>query len=355
MIHPLARKHLAKVQAYSSAQSEFSSRDTVLLNANENALGSMFCRYPHSYPVHLQKKYVQFLQSKLKKEDDLTNTHLDPENIMFFNGSDEAIDLIIRAFCEPKEDSILVTSPSFTMYENWAKANNVNIIDVPLQGENLNILDTVSILSQRAKVIFLCSPNNPIGSSLSFEQIEEIVEKTEGKSLVVVDEAYIEFSRKKSALSLLEKYPHVIILRTFSKAWGLAGVRAGLMIADTSILDVITRIKAPYNFTAPAQKAVEFALDNFQDMRMKVGLINVEKKRVQEFLESLSSVKKIYESDANFLLVEWEDAQKIYETLLASGIVVRDRSMQVANTLRITIGTREENDMLMKVLEKIKY
>ena len=336
-VHPLARKHLAQVQPYSSAQHEFSGRDQILLNANENPFGGEFCRYPDSSALELGKAYLEFLN-----QDSLVQ-----ENLLFTNGSDEAIDLLIRGFCEPETDSVLITSPSFTMYNCWAAANNVNIEDVPLEGEGLNQLNVEKILESSAKILFLCNPNNPVGSALDLNQVQEVLEKFKG--IVVLDEAYQEFSSQESGVSWLREFPNLVVLRTFSKAWGMAGLRCGIAIAAPEILDVLLRIKAPYNVNSAAQSQALRALAS-KDLLEKQQVILRERENMKNFFLSRPEVLKVFESETNFLLVQFKvSPQGLYQNLLDQGVVVRDRCCQVSNTLRFTIGTKEENEKVRKL------
>lgn len=344
-IRKLLRPHLLNLTPYSSARDEFKGVAEVYLDANENAFGSTskdkYRRYPDPYQSELKHKI-----GKIK--------HISPEQIFLGNGSDEPIDLLIRAFCNPGKDSVITTPPTYGMYEVSANINDVKIIEIPLREDYK--LDTERIheaIEPGVKIIFLCSPNNPTGSSIAREDILTITEKFQG--LVILDEAYIDFSSQSSLLNELKNHPNLIILQTFSKAWGLAALRLGMTFADPEIIDILNMIKPPYNISGATQDLALKALENHDQMKAMVKDIQKQKKHLISMLSDIDAVEKIHESDANFILVQIANAHDLYLKLIDQKVIVRDRS-QVAlceDCLRITIGTEQENKKLIGQLKKI--
>jgi len=345
-IRSLLRPHLLNLIPYSSARDEFKGKANVFLDANENALGSTsidkYRRYPDPYQLELKTKIGAIKQISQK-------------NIFLGNGSDEPIDLLLRAFCNPGSDRIIITPPTYGMYEVSASINDVGIIRIPLNKEDfsLNIKGILESIEPGVKIIFLCSPNNPTGNSIEKESIIEILEKFQG--LVVLDEAYIDFSHNESLIKELKNYRHLIILQTFSKAWGLAALRLGALFGDKEIIDILNMIKPPYNVGGATQDLAIKALSNLDQMKTMVKDILKQKKRLESSLSEISSVEKIYKSDANFILVKIKNAHKIYLKLIDSKIIVRDRSKVelCEDCLRITVGTENENKKLTEELKKI--
>ena len=344
-ISKLLRPHLLNLTPYSSARDEFKGDAEVYLDANENAIGSTsmdkYRRYPDPYQNELKKRI-----GKIK--------HISPERIFLGNGSDEPIDLLMRAFCNPGKDSILINPPTYGMYEVSASINDVKIVKIPLQeGFVFNKEAVFDAIEPGVKMIFLCSPNNPSGNSIDRDEIFEIVEKFQG--LVILDEAYIDFSSQPSMINELENHRNLIILQTFSKAWGLAALRLGMTFADPEIIDILNMIKPPYNISGATQDLALKALDNHHQMKAMVKEIHAQKKRLKSMLSELDTIQKIYPSDANFLLVKMENAHDIYVKLINQKVIVRDRSHVelCEDCLRITIGTEKENKKLVNQLKKI--
>ncbi|MFN3839681.1 MAG: histidinol-phosphate transaminase [Cyclobacteriaceae bacterium] len=336
----LVRKNIQTLRPYSTARDEYEGTAEVYLDANENPFPSAFNRYPDPH----QRKLKQSI-SALK--------NVPSENIFLGNGSDEAIDLIIRAFCEPATDSILITEPTYGMYAVCAGINNVTIkvarlntaFDLDLQAVN-------QLLDSSVKIIFLCSPNNPTGNLLSKGMVHSLLTGFNG--IVVIDEAYIDFASDVGFLPLLNKYPNLVVLQTFSKAWGLAGLRLGMAFASETIIAVLNKIKYPYNISVITQQtALKSISTELKDKQ--VELIKHERNKLMEQLTGISGVIKIYPSDANFLLVKCTDAKGLYNHLLNRGIIVRDRSTVALcdGCLRITVGTPEENTKLMIALKNL--
>lgn len=344
-IKELLRTHLLNLTPYSSARDEFKGAADVYLDANENAYGStsedQYRRYPDPY------------QNKLKVKIGAIKG-VNPENIFLGNGSDEAIDLLIRAFCSPGKDKIITTPPTYGMYEVSANINDVEIIDVPLKKDfALDLTNVFEAITQEAKIIFLCSPNNPTGNSIDKNDILKILNKFNG--LVILDEAYIDFSPKSSLVQELNKFQNLIILQTFSKAWGLAALRLGMAFADTQIIDVLNMIKPPYNINGATQDLALKALGNQDKMKAMVDDIFKQKKYLESELSELPNVLEVYPSDANFILVKIEQAHEIYLKLIQEKVIVRDRSRVALceNCLRITVGNEDENRSLIGQLKKI--
>ena len=341
-INKLVRDNVKKVKPYSSARDEFSGEAKVFLDANENSLGSPLMKWYNRYPdPHQQKLKAEI--SKIK--------NIEVANIFLGNGSDECIDLLYRCFCEPGKDNTIICPPTYGMYEVSAAINDVEIKKAELLPDfqlNLDLIE--SLVDTRTKIIWICSPNNPTGNSINYQDIEVLLNNFSG--LVVVDEAYINFSRQRSLLQELKEYPNLVVLQTFSKAWGLAALRLGMAFASGEIIDLLNKIKPPYNINQATQ---DFALQALQE----VGQVNDMIKEIVGMREELSKVflrmplvEKVYPSDANFLLIKVKAAVDIYEYLLEEGIVVRDRSkVQLCEgCLRITIGTEHENTLLVDSL-----
>jgi histidinol-phosphate aminotransferase len=340
-INTLVRKNILTMKPYSSARDEFKGEADIYLDANENPYQSPYNRYPDP----LQRRV---------KEELATVKEVRPEQIFLGNGSDEAIDLIIRAFCEPNQDSILITEPTYGMYSVCAEVNAVNVQQVLLTPDfDLDLEAFPKTFDATTKVIFLCSPNNPTGNLLSRDKILEVLKRFYG--LVVIDEAYIDFAKGKSFLQELDKYPNLVVLQTFSKAWGLAGLRLGMAFASEAVINVLNKIKYPYNVNIRTQELALDALENRHVMEDWVKQIVQQRAKVIKALEKLHITKKVFPTDSNFVLVRVQDASATYKYLLDQKIIVRDRSRVVLcyNCLRITIGTPEENERLLNALEEL--
>jgi histidinol-phosphate aminotransferase len=337
----LVRKNIQKMKPYSSARDEFKGEAEVFLDANENPYPSPFNRYPDP----LQWKIKQKL-APMKK--------VRPEQIFIGNGSDEPIDLIIRAFCEPHHDSILITEPTYGMYSVCAEVNAVNIQSVTLTTDfDLDTSAVTNAIDETTKVIFLCSPNNPSAALLSRERIVEILKSFDG--LVVIDEAYIDFAPSKSFVLELSEFPNLIVLQTFSKAWGLAALRCGMAYASEEIIRILNKIKYPYNINIQTQELVLQALERVSEKDKWVAEILSERNKLENDLRGLKVVQKIYPSDANFVLARVANASDVYRFLMEKKIIVRDRSrVKLCNDcLRITVGTPAENKKLISALNTL--
>ena len=330
---------------YSSARDEFKGRGELYLDANENSYGSPLAENFNRYPDPLQlalKEKIQAIKG------------VPAENIFLGNGSDEAIDILYRAFCNPGVDNVILCPPTYGMYEVSANINDVFVKKVPLTDQFQLDLEGISeVVDENTKMIFLCSPNNPTGNSLNREDIEIILNNFSG--IVVVDEAYINYSRQKSFISELTEYPNLVILQTLSKAWGLAGLRLGMAFASKEIIDVFNKIKPPYNVNASTQRLATEALDSLEKINSWTKETISERRKLEAELIKLPYVEKIFPSDANFLLVKMQHPVAVYEFLTAKGIVVRDRSRvtMCEGCLRITVGTPEQNELLLRELKNI--
>ncbi len=340
-INNLLRKNIQTLKPYSSARDEYTGEAMVFLDANENPFNEPYNRYPDPLQNELKEKI-----SELK--------NIPAKNIFLGNGSDEPIDLLIRAFCEPGVDNIVTINPTYGMYQVAADISGVELRKVSLNNNfDLDVTNILDATNKNTKLIFLCSPNNPTGNSLNKNAILEIVKSFNG--IVIIDEAYIDFAPDKSFLSELNRYQNLVILQTFSKAWGMAGIRLGMAFASTEIVDVLNKIKYPYNINILTQQKALELLEQKDKVGNWVKLIIAEREKMAELLKEFPFVVKIYPSDANFLLVKMHDAKGIYDYLVEKGIIVRDRSNVhlCENSLRITIGSPKENNLLITVMENL--
>lgn len=338
----ITRPNIQKLKAYSSARDEFSGKAKIYLDANENPFSNGLNRYPDP-----EQKAVKKLFSKLR--------NVPVNNILLGNGSDEILDLIIRAFCEPGQDEILTISPTYGMYKILADIQNVGISTCRLdESFNLDIKQLLNCISEKTKLIFLCSPNNPTGQCVKREDIYKIATDFEG--LVVVDEAYVDFCPENSILKDPQAPENIVVCQTLSKAYGLAGIRLGICYAQAEIISILQRIKAPYNINQlTINKALE-VLNGDQTIQAQLNLILQEREKLVKALTPLALVSKVYPSSANFLLVRMTNSTLVYQALLEQGIVTRNRNTEAgcSNCLRISIGTPEENQKLINVLSALK-
>jgi len=339
-LNKLLRENIKKLEPYACARNEFSGEASVFLDANENPYNAPYNRYPDPLQHKLKEKIVKIKGCR-------------EEQLFLGNGSDEAIDIVFRAFCEPGKDNMVRIDPSYGMYQVCAGINDVEIKTVSLD-ENFQI-SAKKILGKtdnHTKLIFLCSPNNPTSNLLDKEEVITILNKFNG--LVILDEAYIDFSPGNSFLPELEKYDNLIIFQTFSKAWGLAGIRLGMAFANPEIIAVFNKIKYPYNVNILTQQnALESLNTNKEVKETWVKELLEARKKLSEELKKISFVKKVYPSDSNFLLVKMDDATGVYKYLTGLGIIVRNRSNVnlCSNCLRITVGSEKENALLIKALK----
>ena len=341
-LNELVRENIKRLTPYSSARDEFKGEASTFLDANENSFGSPLTHWYNRYPDPLQLKVKERL-SAIKG--------IASSNIFLGNGSDECIDLLIRAFCEPAVDNIVICPPTYGMYEVSANINDVPVKKVPLTPDfQLNLEALANAIDGNTKLIFLCSPNNPTGNSLHRDDVEALLNNYFG--LVVIDEAYINFSKFKSFTRELPEYPNLVVMQTLSKAWGLAALRIGMAFASEQIIGILNKIKPPYNINQASQELALEALNNVQEVNDMIREIVNERILLEKNLRELAVVRKIHPSDANFLLVEVTQPVSIYRYLLTKGIVVRDRSRVelCEGCLRITVGTPHENKLLLAAL-----
>jgi len=341
-LQELVRPNIYNLKPYSCARDEFKGEASAYLDANENPLNAPYNRYPDPLQKDLKEKVA-----KLK--------NIDPEKLFFGNGSDEPIDLIVRIFCEPGIDNIVAIDPTYGMYQVCADVNNVEYRKVLLLEDFT--LDTESVLSTvdaNTKVIFLCSPNNPTGNDLDMEGMKTILEKFQG--IVVIDEAYIDFSTRPSFLAELDNFPNLIVLQTFSKAWGMAAIRLGMAFANPEIISFLNKVKYPYNINLLTQYFVGEEIKKLKRKNDWVDMLLAQRTRLIAEMESLPMVEKVYPTDANFVLVRVNDANATYRYLVDQSIIVRNRNniSLCLGCLRITVGTAEENNLLIEALKQMK-
>lgn len=340
----LTRENIKKLTPYSSARDEFSGEAKVFLDANENSLGSPLLKWYNRYP----DPHQQLIKQKLS-----TIKGILPQHIFLGNGSDECIDILFRCFCEPGKDNVIICPPTYGMYEVSAHINDVAIRKVPLLPDfQLDLVHLENLIDTNTKIIWLCSPNNPTGNSLNCTDIEMVLNNFNG--IVVIDEAYINFARQKSFVQELKEYPNLVVLQTLSKAWGLAGLRLGMAFASQAIIEVMNKVKPPYNINQATQELVLKALEEVGQVNDMIKLLVDMREALAEVFISMPTVETVYPSDANFILVKIADARKVYEFLLTKGIVLRDRSnVQLCdNCLRITVGTEQENTQLVDAMQE---
>jgi len=340
----LVRENIKRMTPYSSARHEFSGAATIFLDANENSFGSPLPQNYNRYPDPLQLPLKEKISS-IKG--------VPVQNIFLGNGSDEAIDLLFRIFCEPGKDNIIIFPPTYGMYEVCAEVNNIEVKKVPLTTSFQLDLDAIEAsVNEHTKLIFVCSPNNPTGNSINRSDIEVLLNNFNG--IVVIDEAYINYAKQKTFIPELTEYPNLVILQTLSKAWGLAGLRLGMAFAGQPLIDYMNKVKYPYNINSATQQLALEALGNISSVNNWTKTTVDQKEFLAAELLKLPITQTVYPSDANFILVRLTGAKKIYEYLSAKGIIVRDRSKIILcdDCLRITIGTPEENKQLIEALKQ---
>jgi histidinol-phosphate aminotransferase len=338
----LLRDNIRQLVPYSSARDEFKGPAQVFLDANENSLGSPLTKWYNRYPDPHQWKVKEAL-GKVKG--------IKPEHIFLGNGSDECIDLLYRAFCIPGKDNVIINPPTYGMYEVSAHINDVEVRRAVLLDDfQLDLVHLERLVDANTKIIWICSPNNPTANSINRQDIEVVLNNFPG--LVVIDEAYINFSRYRSFIQELADYPNLVVMQTMSKAWGLAGLRLGMAFASEGIIDIYNKVKPPYNINQATQELALNALEEVGQVNEMIKALVTMREELAQKLASLPFVLKVYPSDANFLLAKTTDAHRVYDYLLEGGIVVRDRSRVelCAGCLRITVGTAKENEALIAAL-----
>ena len=345
-INNILRENIKNLVPYSSARDEYKGEASVFLDANENAFGSPLDQQFNRYPDPLQYAVKKRL-SEIKG--------VPARNIFLGNGSDEAIDILFRSFCNPGVDNVILVPPTYGMYQVSANINDVEARNVPLTEDfQLNLEGIAEAIDSHTKLIFICSPNNPTGNSMNRTDVETLLANFNG--LVVVDEAYINFSRQKTFIQELTEYANLVVLQTLSKAWGLAGLRVGMAFASEEIIEVMNKVKPPYNINDASQQLALQALGNVDQVNSWIKETLVQRDNLVLQLKDFDFVQDIYPSDANFILVKTNDPKRIYDYLVQKGIIVRDRSKVdlCAGCLRITVGTPKENETLVETLQNFK-
>ena len=341
----LVRPNIRELTPYRSARDDF--EEGLLLDANENSLGAPYHeaeglnRYPDPHQKELRKAVADWRETN-------------PEQVFTGVGSDEAIDLLFRIFCEPGKDRVITTPPTYGMYRVSAGIHNVEVDEVLLDKQFEPVVDDIlSAAGEQTKMLFLCSPNNPTANSIPLDTLEEILEQFPG--MVVLDEAYIDFSMEPSRVMLIDRYPNLVVLQTLSKSFGMAGIRLGLAFAQKTVIDFMMKVKAPYNVNALTSKYALEAFRHLDTVRFNVDSIRDERKRLHGELKKIPAVKKIYPSDANFLLAKIDNALETYKKLAEKNVIVRYRGNEprCEDCLRITVGTPDENDQLIETLKEV--
>ncbi|MDC0080282.1 histidinol-phosphate transaminase [Flavobacteriaceae bacterium] len=343
-IDTLVRNNVKKMSSYSSARDDFKKENEIkfiYLDANESPFDNGINRYPDNKHDEL-KKVISGVKN------------VNVNQVVFGNGTDEILDLIVRVFCNPSEDKIITLPPTYGMYDVIAKTNGVENIEIPLKSDfSIDKNEILKLSSKKTKILFLCSPNNPTGNSFDTNDLTDLIKGFNG--VVVVDEAYIDFSSKQSLISLIEDNNNLIITQTMSKAYGMAGIRLGMGFSNEKIINYLNKIKPPYNINVLTEKKALEELNKIDEIEKNISIVLDQRNLLVSCLEKLDFVEKIYKSDANFLLVKVDNADLRYNQLLENGIVVRNRSNQplCQNCLRITIGTKNENTSLIKTLNEL--
>ena len=343
-IDTLVRNNVKKMSSYSSARDDFkkeNEKKLIYLDANESPFDNGINRYPDNKHDEL-KKVVSGVKN------------VNVNQVVFGNGTDEILDLIVRVFCNPTEDKIITLPPTYGMYDVIAKTNGVENIEIPLKSDfSIDKNEILKLSSKKTKILFLCSPNNPTGNSFDTNNLTDLIKAFKG--IVVIDEAYIDFSSKQSLISLIEDNNNLIITQTMSKAYGMAGIRLGMGFSSEKIIDYLNKIKPPYNINVLTERKALEELNKIDEIEKNISIVLDQRNLLVSCLEKLDFVEKIYKSDANFLLVKVDNADLRYNQLLENGIVVRNRSNQplCQNCLRITIGTKNENTSLIKTLNEL--
>jgi histidinol-phosphate aminotransferase len=344
-IDQLVRLNIKKLKPYSSARDSYQSG--ILLDANENSLGSVvenklqLNRYPDPSQAEMRSKLSTYL-------------NVDSSKLFFGVGSDEIIDLLIRIFCEPSKDNVIIPLPTYGMYKVCCDINNVKVKNVELTKDfQIDLNPTLNSFDKHSKIIFLCSPNNPTSKVLNKQDVKTICDEFDG--IVVVDEAYIDFDEKSGMQELINEFNNLVILRTFSKAWGLAGIRCGYCIADEKIISYLFKVKAPYSISSLTSNAVINAINNVEQKQKFVSKILDERDRILQELNNIEEIHEVFASNANFLIFKVSNAKQVYSDLAEAGVIIRDRSSEtnMENCLRVTIGTPEENNTFIKKLKQV--
>lgn len=341
-INDLIRENIKKLQPYSCARDEYNGESAIFLDANENPYDTGYNRYPDPHQRQLKAQLARI-------------KGVPAENMMLGNGSDEIIDILIRSVCEPAEDNIIVFSPGYSMYEVSAAINHVEVRKIDLTTEFLpDWKEMWKQVDTHTKIVFLCTPNNPTGKVIPIGQIREACRNFGG--LVLVDEAYIDFTDEMSAVKLLDEFPNVVVLQTLSKAWGMAGLRLGICFAGQDLIRVLNKVKAPYNISNLTQQTVMDILEKTDEFESKLSVIKAERDRLSRALAGSGLFEQVYDSEANFILVTTPRFRELYDYLVENQMVVRLRNIAplIEGGVRITVGTQDENDRLLGLLDKFR-
>ena len=342
----LVRVNIKNLQPYSSARNEFKGDAAVFLDANENSYGSPLDEDFNRYPDPLQWQ-LKIGLSKIKG--------IPPQNIFIGNGSDEVIDLAYRIFCEPVKDNVIICPPTYGMYKVCGNINNVEVKEVNLTKDfQLDVDGILQAVNANTKLLFICSPNNPTGNNMNRIDIEMLLNNFQG--IVIIDEAYINYSRQKTFLQELTEYENLVVMQTLSKAWGLAALRLGLAFASENIIELFNKVKPPYNINKASQELGIMALANIEEVNKNIKNTVGEKDALQEQFAQFNFIQNIYPTDANFILIKTDDADSLYKFLANQKIIVRNRSKEVLceNCIRVTVGTHQENEILIEALKKYR-
>jgi histidinol-phosphate aminotransferase len=340
-IENLVRPNIKRLKPYSSARDEYKGAKGVFLDANESPFGA-FNRYSDPLQMTLKKEF-----SRLKK--------VPLENIFISSGSDEVIDLLFRVFCEPRKDKVMVLTPTYGMYQVCAETHDIEVLKMALNDSfQINLPSTLKALKDpHLKLLFICTPNNPTGNSINWVDIKQVLETFKG--IVVLDEAYIDFSAQPSACSKIKDYNNLVVIQTMSKAWGFASGRIGIGFAKNNIIDYLNKVKMPYNVSGPSQQEALKILGKHETYKSNLKVILAEREKLKEALLKFDFVEKIFPSETNFLLIKVLNAKKLYKRLLESKIIIRIRDSEIKNCVRISIGTPQENKILIAALNNLEF
>jgi histidinol-phosphate aminotransferase len=353
-IHPKARAIISKLSIPSPIKKYFSDRDwDIDLSNNTNPYVEGFSEYPDINQEDLKNLYLSRVLHLNSSHDMTSKQKLTPENILFTVGSMEGIDILLRTFCEPNKDTICILHPTFSAYEHWGLIHNLEVKNISLSGENLNTFSLDEVVKINPKMVFICNPNNPIGTSLTSEMIKKLCQSITG--FVVVDEAYMEFSDQSSSMVHLNEHKNLIILRTFSKAWGLAGVRCGIILADKLIIHTLRYIQLPFGFSSPAQDLVQKCLSNPDKTFASWKRTKKDRQNLIDTLSTLEAVKKVFKSETNFIMIVLKDRLRVLDLLKEHKIQVLDCSESVPSSIRVSLGTEEQNEKFVEIIRGASY
>lgn len=352
-IHPNARSIISKLTIPTPIKKYFSHKDWEIdLSNNTNPYVEGFSEYPDIKRDDLKDLYLQRVRclNYFGDEKSAQQFSLTSENILFTVGSMEGIDILLRTFCEPNVDTICIIQPTFSAYEHWGLIHNLEVKNIHLSGENLNTFPLEEVIEINPKMVFICNPNNPVGTTLTSGIIEKLCQSIHG--FVVIDEAYIEFSDHPSSLIQLTQYKNLIILRTLSKAWGLAGVRCGIIMADKRVIHTLRYVQLPFGFSSPAQESVQKCLSNPEKTFISWKKVKNDRQRLMDVLSTMSAVEKVFKSETNFIMLVLKDNIKTLNLLIKNGIQVMDCSASIPSAIRVSLGTEEQNRKFIEVIHR---